>query len=843
MPRLPPKELFEALLYADTEAEVVGVLTDNGYWTDSTVWRPYGDEPENWPTVGNQQSRPDHALIEKLTNAIDTKLISTALIGGIPIEGGDAPQSLFEARDLLFGPEMQNIEGLSQSITVAATGAEPGRRQRPSITIVDDGEGRTPSSMPDTILSLKKSKSNKGKIPFVQGKFNMGGSGVLEFCGVEHNVQLVLSRRNPLLLDPDATPEDKLWSFTVIRRQDPDVDSPRSSKFVYLAPAEADAEGRRGLLTFDAETMPIFPEKREAYARHSVWGTLFKLYEYGTRSVTNMMLEEGLMMRVRLLLPEPALPIRFHECRAAYKGHSGSFDTTMAGLIYTLEQDRRDPKHNNVEWFDKTDIDIDGEKYTIRTYLFKKPEKRDKPTKSGKMDKKNPIDNYRDDEGVLITYNGQSQTVLTKDFFRRARVNQDYLHNSLLVFVDCTGISVRTHEKLFMANRENFRQGSLKVRLIREVENLLHGNDELTRLAEQRRRGEISDDPQTSQSFEKFIEDMVKRHPLLEEVLGPGFRITNPFKPRLVEAHEKPYEGERFPTKFHFRGLQAGKPLTREAFLDSKIRVLFETDAENDFFRRDEEAGEFKLFQIVDGKRIPATNWSTPNLFDGTATLTISALPPGVAKGDILAYEAEITDPSRIEPFVNRFSLVVQGRRKVHSGGKQKPKKQATEEEGKDKPNDTRLNVPSPQEVWEEDWATHDPAFDRTTAMRIMLAPKSTDEQKVFDYYINMDNVFLSQAIKTQTRRTKELRDRFKFGMTMLSLAVIRHDLETRRREQPKVVIDEEREVEQNAAKPDVRDTVAEVTTAIAPFLLPLVDALSGITGFEPLSTSAGEAA
>lgn len=205
MPRLQPKELFEALLRADTEAEVVRVLTEAGYWKDPSVWRYYGDEPENWPTVGNQQSCPDHALVEKLTNAIDTKLIAAALIGGIPIEGPDAPQKMIEARDLLFGPEMKNIEDLSKSITIAATSPATGKKQRPSITIVDDGEGRTPASMPDTILSLRKSKSNKGKIRFVQGKFDMGGSGVLEFCGIEHNVQLVLSRRNPQLLGPDAT--------------------------------------------------------------------------------------------------------------------------------------------------------------------------------------------------------------------------------------------------------------------------------------------------------------------------------------------------------------------------------------------------------------------------------------------------------------------------------------------------------------------------------------------------------------------------------------------------------------------------------------------------------------
>ncbi|HEY9715660.1 MAG TPA: hypothetical protein V6C72_19455, partial [Chroococcales cyanobacterium] len=123
-----PKDCCEALLKADSEAEVVDILTRAGYWNDESVWRNYGDHSENWATAGNQQSRPDHALVEKLTNAIDTKLIAAAKIKHVPIEGPTAPQSIYAARDLLFEKEMTDIEHLSKSITVAATGT----RRRPS---------------------------------------------------------------------------------------------------------------------------------------------------------------------------------------------------------------------------------------------------------------------------------------------------------------------------------------------------------------------------------------------------------------------------------------------------------------------------------------------------------------------------------------------------------------------------------------------------------------------------------------------------------------------------------------------------------------------------------------
>ncbi len=67
-----PQALCLALLHADAESEVVAILEQAGLWSDAAMWRDLGDEPENYSTVGNQQSRAEHALVEKLVNAIDT---------------------------------------------------------------------------------------------------------------------------------------------------------------------------------------------------------------------------------------------------------------------------------------------------------------------------------------------------------------------------------------------------------------------------------------------------------------------------------------------------------------------------------------------------------------------------------------------------------------------------------------------------------------------------------------------------------------------------------------------------------------------------------------------------
>ena len=333
---------------------------------------------------------------------------------------------------------------------------------------------------------------------------------------------------------------------------------------------------------------------------------------------------------------------------------------------------------------------------------------------------------------------------------------------------------------------------------------------------------------------------MVNKHPLLERILGPGFRITNPFKPEAVAAVEKPYQGMRFPTKFHFKGRNPDEALERGANLNSQIRISFVTDAENDYFRRDEQAGELTLFEVVDGELRPAKNWGTPRIFEGDVLLPMS-LPLDAVVGEVMTFEAQITDPSRIEPFRNRFSLTVKPEREDHPRPPKppvpKPDKPGSEA-GKEAQNDTKLDVPNPAEIRQADWDKQDPPFDKFTAMRVRRPPGADPNSAVFDYFINMSNVFIDQAVKQKPKKAQEILNKYKFGMTFITLALIRQDLEMAKRAKAS------EEDDDDALRQDLRDRIDEVTTAIAPFLLPLVESLARITvEAEPLSEIAGEVA
>ena len=68
------ESLCTKLLRSDSEAEVVSILKEAGYWDDASSWRPYGDLSNNYGTIGNQQSEAVAALVEKIVNAIDARL-------------------------------------------------------------------------------------------------------------------------------------------------------------------------------------------------------------------------------------------------------------------------------------------------------------------------------------------------------------------------------------------------------------------------------------------------------------------------------------------------------------------------------------------------------------------------------------------------------------------------------------------------------------------------------------------------------------------------------------------------------------------------------------------------
>ena len=349
------------LLSCDSEEEVISLLKEKGYWDRPELWRYYGDVENNWGQSGGQMSLAEAALAEKIVNSVDARLINECRLRDVEPTSSSAPQSIREAVARFFegGTGDKSAIGgfiedwsnaktreIANEITFCVTGVRP---EQLNITIADCGEGQTPDHLPDTILSL--SKSNKMYIPFVQGQFNQGGTGALRFCG-EKNLQLVISRRNPKFLKEDSTERDREWCFTIVRRERPSGGR-RNSIYTYLAPIGADTDDnlRKGrVLSFEAESFPIFPNDDGPYVREVTHGTAVKMFEYqfvGEKS--NILRGNSLLTRLDLLLPEIALPVRFYEYRKNKKGvmlDVGSRETTCKGLLRRLKSNLNEDESN-----------------------------------------------------------------------------------------------------------------------------------------------------------------------------------------------------------------------------------------------------------------------------------------------------------------------------------------------------------------------------------------------------------------------------------------------------------------------------------------------------------------
>ena len=802
------EQLCRDLLRADTEVQVIDLLREQRYWDNPDVWRPFGNREDNFSTIGNQSSDADVALVEKLVNSVDAVLMGECWSAGIRPNSPEAPRSIPEAvAQFFYGDRskantlgwvsnwsQQRRREVSNRITLAATGT----RQNPSFTVVDNGEGQTPDSMPDTLLSLYQ--RNKVDVHFVQGKFNMGGTGALRFCG-HHNLQLVISRRNPNIkhVDPaDASHEQ--WGFTVVRREDP-TGSKRISTYTYLAPEP------NGVLRFDADVLPLFPQADRAYVRETGWGTAVKLYEYKLTGKSHILLRRGLLRRLDLLLPRIGLPVRLHECRN-FGGHQGSPDTTLNGLGVRLSDDRS----RNLEpgFPTSSSFTVRGEQMTAEVYAFKR----------GKAD------TYKKNEGIVFAVNGQMHGSLSQRFFSRRRsVGMNRLEESILVIVDCSRINGRNREDLFMNSRDRMEQGEFLRAIESELESILKGNQLLRDLRERRRREDVASKLQDSKPFRDVLESILRKSPSLAALFGGTGPLSDPFKSRKSKPGIQ-FRGKQHPSIFRFRNKDYGEELSRTTPVNMRSRIVFETDVVNDYFSRGRYAGVHALRPLDQSCPNGSVPDHTLNLQNGVATLNL-ALPDGASVGDSFRYELVVQDETLAEPFVNAF-VISAGPCQERSGGNGTRRPRTDDGDG---PGETPqgLAIPTPILVYEPEWEKR--GFDRNSALGVVYDPSDDEEgaSGYHTYYINMDNVYLNSELKATKESLEIVKSRWQYGMALVGMALLRDQTG------PGVVNGADQGSEEsNGMTPE--EVVARATAAIAPVLLPLIEHLGALSD-EDLAT------
>jgi hypothetical protein len=325
------------------------------------------------------------------------------------------------------------------------------------------------------------------------------------------------------------------------------------------------------------------------------------------------------------------------------------------------------------------------------------------------------------------------------------------------------------------------------------LEELLSNHPGLRALRERRRREEIQSKLEDSKPLKEILEDILKKSPALSALLIPGFKIRTPFDFRDVIEQEK-FIGKEYPT--YFKILLEG---IKQCPINTKFRIQYETDVANDYFERSTLPGKFEL--CLQEKEI--TDYIL-NLWNGIATLTAS-LPENVATKDLLNYKSIVNDPTQFKPFEHEFRVEVLEEVKKHKGKPGKRKKPPSEEKGDDRSISSLLSLPQVIEIHKDRWAEF--CFNENSALNV----KDTGG-KGYDFYINMDNIFLLSEIKVKSDvDAKLLQERYKYALVLIGLALLKEESNGK---------------EQQENDEDILKKVAGITRRLSPIILPMISYL-----------------
>jgi len=710
-------DLCMKLLHTETEKEIKQILKSLGFWDDDSCWNFLGDSPANYSIAGNQQSEPVPALVEKLVNSTDAVLTNACKEVGIDPKSHKAPDNMFEAVEKFFGVKDGKLENISSSertkladkIHLVATGK---MQHDPCYTIIDRGEGQTPDGMPDTLLSLPgKSKTNKSSIKFVQGIFNMGGTGVLRFCG-EENFQLIITKRNPKILTKKIN-EDSMWGFTIVRRRKP-KGIRESSAYEYLIPNSK-------ILRFDAKSIPVMPGKYpEPYSKELEFGTCIKLYEYKIGGFkANAILDLNYELSKNFL--RMPIPIRIEERRVKgvvgrkFKGHT--FETTLAGMSVRLDADRSNVLEENFPLGGTITVNKIG-KIPYKIYAFK-------------ADNAEKRKRYHGGSEIVLTLNGQKHGKIDKALFKRNGVNLDYLENDLMVILDCSNISSIARECLFLASRDRLTKGEERTQLERALSEELGDNDQLEALNLKRKEEEtknaIKDDKTINETLQKLLKHVIG----LDKNFPWGGCIQKEtdfdWKKKLGKYH-----GERNPTFFRLQN--NSKRINLKCPVNGTTTIVFETDAINDYFSRIRKPGKYFL-------QDPILEKST-SLANGIFKLKIQA-PENSKFGDKIPIRFRVEDREKKKPWKFRGTITISQPSKTKPGFDGNPRDpheytrfKKPREGDKD---ESGIQGPNIIPVKEQDWEKYE--MSKISGCRIKISKES------FDVFVNVDNEYLKNEI------------------------------------------------------------------------------------------------
>lgn len=736
-----------ALLGAGSVDEVNSILKDEDasfYFDDVQNWSPYGNRDKNWDTVGNQQANPVGALVEIVTNGIDSILLRKAAENGIvDPRSSEAPQSMEEAVKRYFPHVVegkiarleptQRAHLAQQCVQIAIQRSHRKNYPYPTYTIIDSGAGQLPEDFPRTFLSL--SEKNKEGIPFVQGKFNMGSTGSLRFC-TRSDIRLghykfILSRR----------PGQPYWGWTLVRARP-------HRKGEELPVAEYFHMNRAAIPKFREEKVQAFGHPTVGICSE---GSVVKLYEYDIGPEARAV-DLGLYNALTVSLIECALPVQMYDFNADPVMKKGALRAegiaarTFGGLNVVLRADLAgdseaaeedsDPKHKGVtEWVHQVADARHEELGRIRIIAYA-------VTHLHEFLERQPA-------RVFYTLNGQTHATERASFLN-TKVNLPDLRNHVLINVVCNEMNKEALATTFMPNRERRANTDLSRMLEGLLISELKGDDKLRAYASEIRLRRASEQVADTEATSDLLRELVKSDPAIRELFGLGA-----FLPDIgpISHGLEPFKGKTFPTFLKPLNLRIEDGcFVKEVPVQGFRRIECGTDANDDYLTRIDSPGE--AWCSLDAITMP----HSAKLRNGIARFTIFA-PKTAEPGHSMEVEFGFKDYGRnIEPL--KFNVLIR-----YTEPEPKEKRPPGTPTNTKPGNKNVVGEPAFEWVPEDSWSEHN--FNEDSGAYVSMGETTV-------VYVNHDNRHLrSMRARETDDATKIMNENmFRLGLGLFALAI-----------------------------------------------------------------------
>jgi hypothetical protein len=639
------KAICLELLAAESE-DAVQKIIDNTPAFRSGEWRPLDRRETNFNVTSNQASDGGKALTELMTNMVDAVLMKHALQKGINPKGREAPQTMYAAVDKLI----RNLRGgrlvdaddanwlrdfAQKNLVIGITGAKTKKEGLPCYTFVDNGEGQHSDLFEDTFLSL--SAGNKKDIPFVQGKYNMGSSGVLGYCGMRW-FKLIISRRY------DQTGE---WGWTLMRRR-PGAGMPIAEYFVY----DGEVPSFQSDLIYPFITMT--GKKYDGSILSS--GTIVKLYDYqvgakfhsfkGAREALNENLVETILP-FRLLdfrqLPKTKEALEKAKRRGGDRAE-GVDPRPFYGMEFLLLRSHRE---------DGVDLETEDEpagesKFTVGT--INDPELGEIKISAIPLKRNPPGWLKTSNNRIFHSVNGQVQYKQTRGFLSTT-CGFPALKDRVVIIVDASQLTFGAHNDVWKGDREHIRRTVVGEQYLAVITQSIKESQALADLQKRVAREELERAAQTERN--DLFQKLVDADPNLANLLtsrDPQIRFPSSGGKSGGEVGEGTFEGKFSPTFLRIDEKQKTNGI--EVPINKTRSVAARTDAENEFFVRADNVGRLVVDETSREKFSVRAQ-----LHNGRLTVYLDPRENKLAVGDTATVQLSLIDDAMANPVTDQVTI------------------------------------------------------------------------------------------------------------------------------------------------------------------------------------------